>query len=235
MQKLKVGVLIFPKTTMLDAYAPHQMFAYVEQFETFIVAKTKDPLCADSGAILTANYDFNDCPDIDVLVVPGAADILDCMKDTATIDFLRKVGQKAQYVTSVCTGSLLLAEAGLLDGYKAATHWGYEDCLESYPEVTVVQDRVSIDRNRITAGGITAGIDYGLVVIGEVVGPDAAQTIQLIFQYDPKPPYTAGLPSTAPPKILQGVEPIISHFKGLGTGLLNFCQSHAERRTKAEA
>ena len=105
------------------------------------------------------------------------------------VDFIRNAGEKAEYVTSVCTGSLILAEAGLLDGYKAATHWGYRDVLKSYPGITHIDERVVIDRNRITGGGITAGLDFALTVIAEVIGEQAAHAMQLVFEYRPQPPF----------------------------------------------
>lgn len=227
MTKLNVGVFIYPKVTMLDAYAPHQIFSYVEQFNAFLFAKTKDPLVSDSGAILTANYGFDDCPPIDILVVAGAADALDTLKDKETIDFIREAGRNAKYVTSVCTGSLFLAEAGLLDGYRAATHWGWRDCLESYPDVTVVDERVTLDRNRITGGGITAGLDFAFTLIAEVVGEDVAQAMQLIFQYSPEPPFTAGLPETTPAHILKIVEPLVAQLKS--NGIVEYCQESNRR------
>ncbi|HSR63499.1 MAG TPA: DJ-1/PfpI family protein [Gammaproteobacteria bacterium] len=226
-EQLNVGVFIYPKVTMLDAYAPHQIFSYVDQFNTFLFAKDKEPLVSDSGAILTANYGFADCPSIDILVVAGAADTLDTLKDRKTIDFIRKAGRNAKYVTSVCTGSLFLAEAGLLDGYRAATHWGWKDCLECYPNVTVVDERVTIDGNRITGGGITAGLDFAFTVISEVVNEDVAQVLQLIFQYSPEPPFAAGLPETTPEHIRQMVDPIVAQLKS--NGIVEYCQKNNER------
>lgn len=227
MTKLNVGVFIYPKVTMLDAYGPHQIFSYVEQFNTFIFAKSKEPLVADSGAILVPNYGFDDCPDIDIMVISGAADPLDSLRDKETIDFIRKAGSKAKYVTSVCTGSLFLAEAGLLNGYKSATHWGWKDCLACYPGVTITDERVTIDRNRITGGGITAGLDYAFTLIGKVVNDDVAQAMQLIFQYSPEPPYLAGLPETTPEHVLKIVQPLVMQLKS--NGIVEFCQGNNQR------
>jgi cyclohexyl-isocyanide hydratase len=234
MTRLNVGIFIYPKITMLDAYAPHQVFSYVEQFHAFLFAKTTAPLVSDSGAILTANHGFDDCPPIDILVVPGAADILATLEDRETIDFLRRVGRTARYVTSVCTGALLLAEAGLLAGYKASTHWGWKDCLACYPGVTVVDDRVTIDRDRITGGGITAGLDFALTLIAEVAGADAAQAMQLIFEYAPRPPFpAAGHPATAPEAILRSVEPLVAHLKA--GGLADHCRRAGQRLAPPDA
>jgi cyclohexyl-isocyanide hydratase len=233
MTQLNVGVFIYPKVTMLDAYAPHQIFSYVEQLNTFLFAKSKKPLLSDSGAILTANYDFDDCPDIDILVIAGAADTLDVLKDKDTIDFIRKAGKNARYITSVCTGSLFLAEAGLLNGYKAATHWGWKDCLASYTEVTVVDERVCIDGNRITGGGITAGLDFAFNLISEVVNEDVAQAMQLIFQYSPEPPFTAGIPETTPEHIQKIVAPIVMQLKS--NGIVEYCQDNTKRPGKVSA
>jgi transcriptional regulator GlxA family with amidase domain len=234
MTRLNVGIFIYPKVTMLDAYAPHQVFSFVEQFHAFLFAKTTAPLVSDSGAILTANHGFDDCPAIDILVVPGAADTLETIQDRETIDFLHRAGRSARFVTSVCTGSLLLAEAGLLKGYKASTHWGWKDCLACYPDVTVVDDRVTIDRNRITGGGITAGLDFALTLIAEVVGADAAQAMQLIFEYAPQPPFpAAGHPGTAPEAVLRSVEPLIARLKA--NGLVDHCRRSGQRLAQADA
>jgi transcriptional regulator GlxA family with amidase domain len=228
MARVNVGIFIYPKVTMLDAYAPHQVFSFVEQFHAFLFAKTKEPLISDSGAILTPNHGFDDCPTIDILVVAGAADTLDTLRDRETIDFLRKVGQSATYVTSVCTGALLLAEAGLLQGHRASTHWGWKDCLACYPGVTVVDDRVTIDGNRITGGGITAGLDFAFTVIREVVGVDAAQALQLIFHYTPRPPFpAAGEPETAPEHVLKYVEPLLARIKS--NGIVEYCRDSSQR------
>ena len=205
MTKKKVGIFIFPHMTMMDAYAPLQFFAMVDEFETFTFAKTSEPLMSDSGALLTPHYGFDDCPDIDILVVAGGGNTLAQMQDGEVIDFIRTAGEKAEYVTSVCTGALILAEAGLLDGYRAATHWAYREVLDCYPGVQQMDERVCKDRNRITGGGITAGLDFAISVIAEVVNEPTAHVLQLMFEYRPAPPFNSGGPETAPDYAVQAV------------------------------
>lgn len=200
-----VGIFLFENMTMLDGFAPLQFFSFVERFDTFTFAKTEAPLRSDSGAVLTPDYGFANCPDVDVLVVPGGGDLLPQLEDRDSIGFLARTGNAARYVTSVCSGALLLAEAGLLEGYEAATHWGYTEILAAYPGVKVVDKRVCVDRNRITGGGVTAGIDFALTVIAEAASPLEAQALQLMFEYRPEPPFNAGSPDTAPPEIAASV------------------------------
>lgn len=200
--QLNVGILIFEDMTMLDGYAPLQMLAFVEQFNTFTFAREKQVVRSDCGAMLTPDYGFADCPAIDVLVVPGGGNVLPQMLDPVTQAFLKERGAAARYVTSVCTGALILAEAGLLDGFRATTHWGWIETLTAYPGIEVVDERVAVDRTRITGGGITAGLDFALTLIAEVVAPPVAQAIQLIFEYRPQPPFDTGSPQQAPAEIL---------------------------------
>lgn len=206
---LNVGIYLFENMTMLDGYAPLQIFSFVEQFNTFTFSKTGIPVKSDSGALLTPDYGFDSCPAIDILVVPGGGDLLAEMVDEKVIGFLQEKGAKAKYVTSVCTGALILAEAGLLNGYRATTHWAYVDQLAAFPNIEVVDERVAVDRNRISGGGITAGIDFALTVIAEVIAPEVAQTIQLIFEYRPQPPFNAGSPATAPKEIVAMVKGMV--------------------------
>lgn len=205
MSNLKVGIYLFENMTMLDGFAPLQFLSFVESFDTFTFAKESAPLRSDCGAVLTPDHGFSDCPALDVLVVPGGGDLLAQLEDSEAMAFLARTGTAARYVTSVCSGALLLAEAGLLEGYEAATHWGFTELLAAYPGVTVVDKRVCVDRNRITGGGVTAGIDFALTVIAEVASPVDAQALQLMFEYRPEPPFNAGSPDTAPPEIAAGV------------------------------
>jgi cyclohexyl-isocyanide hydratase len=209
-QPLNVGIYIFENMTMLDGYAPLQIFSFVEQFNTFTFAKEGDPVMSDCGALLTPNYGFDNCPGIDILVIPGGGNILGEMTDEKVIAFLQDRGPKAKYITSVCTGMLILAEAGLLDGYKATTHWAYIDQLAAFPNIEVVRERVVVDRNRITGGGITAGLDFAFTVIAEVIAPELAQTIQLVFEYRPQPPFNTGSPETAPKEMVNIVKGMVN-------------------------
>jgi transcriptional regulator GlxA family with amidase domain len=146
--------------------------------------------------------------------MPGGGNVLPEMTNPDLQAFLKRLAPEAKYITSVCTGALILAEAGLLDGYKATTHWGWIDALAGYPEIEVVDERVAVDRNRITGGGITAGLDFALTLIAEVVGPPAAQAVQLLFEYRPAPPYDSGSPDSAPPPIKEMVSGRLNQVRG---------------------
>ncbi len=209
-EAMKVGIYVFEGMTMLDGYAPLQILSFVEQFNTFTFTKDGKPVTSDCGAILTPDYGFDSCPDLDILVMPGGGNVFTEMSDPNVMAFLQGKGAQAKYITSVCTGSLILAESGLLDGYKATTHWASIDQLAKYPNIEVVDERVAVDRNRISGGGITAGIDFALTLISEVVGPEVAQTVQLIFEYRPQPPFNTGSPETAPKEIVDMVKGMVA-------------------------
>jgi cyclohexyl-isocyanide hydratase len=142
-----------------------------------------------------------DCPQLDVICVPGGPGQIDLMEDREIIDFVRRQGERARFVTSVCTGALVLGAAGLLRGYRAATHWTSMDNLEHLGAIPT-KTRVCIDRNRITGGGVTAGIDFALVVAKELSDRATAERIQLSMEYDPQPPFAAGSPDAAPAEVL---------------------------------
>ena len=148
---------------------------------------------------------FDSCPSLDVLCVPGGPGQVEMMQDTEVLEFLQRQGKTARFITSVCTGSLILAAAGLLQGYRAACHWAFRDQLAMLG-VEVGTERVVVDRNRITGGGVTAGIDFGLVLAGMLCGEETAKTLQLLMEYNPAPPFNAGSPENAGVVLVENVK-----------------------------
>ena len=217
-----VGIFIFPNMTVLDSYGPQQIFGFVEGFNTFSFGKTADVVVTDTKVKIIPDYSFATCPKIDILVVPGGGDPSPQMKDPEVIAFLQKVGAEAEYITSVCSGSLILAEAGLLDGYKAITHWAFKDYLKSYENIEVVEQRVVVDRGRITGGGVTAGIDFALTVVGEVMGKELGAILELLFEYNPQPPFKTGSDKLAPPELIQAAK---TQIDGVSQGVKEFIES----------
>jgi cyclohexyl-isocyanide hydratase len=192
-----VGMLLYPKFTLLDLAGPQSALGL--HGTTLLLSKTPDPVPTDSGVSLNPTTLFADCPrDLDVLFVPGGFGTNEAMKDQETVAFLARVGATARYVTSVCSGSLLLGVAGLLDGYRAATHWACYEALEA-TGAEAARARVVVDRNRITGGGVTAGIDFGLTLLAGLRDEQTAKMTQLAMEYDPEPPYDTGTPTAAGP------------------------------------
>ena len=198
---LHVGFLLFPRLTQLDLTGPYEIFHRVPGATVHLAWKDLAPVRTEGGFGLLPTTTLEDCPPLDVLVVPGGFGQVDLMRDEPTIAFLRRQAAHARYVTAVCTGSLLLGAAGLLDGYRATTHWGYVELLPKFGAIPSA-GRVVRDRNRITAGGVTAGIDFALTVVAELIGEDVARTIQLAVEYDPAPPFDAGSPQRAAPAVV---------------------------------
>ncbi|PQO94308.1 thiamine biosynthesis protein ThiJ [Massilia phosphatilytica] len=198
---LHIGFLLFPRVTQLDLTGPAQILSRVPGARTHLVWKTRDPVPTDVGFTINPTTTFDDCPQLDVLCVPGGFGIEDLFGDTATLAFLRHQGAHARYVTSVCNGSLVLGAAGLLDGYRSACHWIWLPFLARFGAVPVAE-RIVRDRNRISGGGVTAGIDFGLALAAELAGEDVARTIQLALEYDPQPPFDAGSPEGAGPDLV---------------------------------
>ncbi len=190
--------LIYPGFTTLDLIGALQPLSQIPGSKTEIVARTPGANPTDSGATLMADATFETASaSPDVLLVPGGGSpTIDTMEDTATMDFLAKQGETAGWIVAVCTGSLLLGKAGLLKGYKAASHWAVIDELGIFG-ATPVHERVVIDRNRCTGGGVTAGVDIGLTIAGILAGEDMARVIELILEYNPAPPFGTGHPSIA--------------------------------------
>ena len=198
---LQIGLVIFPKVTQLDLTGPLQVFSSVPGAKVHLIWKRIEPVASDSVLTLTPTTNFADCPQLDVICVPGGSGTDDMVNDAEMLDFLRRQAKSAKYITSVCTGSLVLGAAGLLKGYRAATHWSAMDLLGAFG-ATPTRTRVCVDRNRITGGGVTAGIDFALTLVSILVDRPTAEMIQLRLEYNPAPPFNSGSPDTAPADVL---------------------------------
>jgi cyclohexyl-isocyanide hydratase len=201
---LQIGLLVFPKVTQLDLTGPVQVFSSMPGAAVHLVWKRIEPVQSDSVLVLTPTTTLADCPQLDVICVPGGVGSDDLLNDEEVLAFLRRQAAGAKFVTSVCTGSLVLGAAGLLRGYRAATHWTAMDNLKAFG-ATPTKSRVCIDRNRVTGGGVTAGIDFALALIAELRGPRVAEMVQLGLEYAPQPPFDSGRPDTAPAEVLEAV------------------------------
>lgn len=205
---ITIGFLLFPDMTNLDFAGPFEVFSQVPGAKVHLVAKSINAVTADKGLRLLPDTTFADCPQLDVLCVPGGPHVDFLFSDTETLSFLKKQGDGAKYVTSVCTGSLILGAAGLLEGYKATSHWTSVDMLSHFGAVAT-KGRAVKDRNRITGGGVTAGIDFAISVAAELVGEQVAKMIQLGLEYNPAPPFVGGHPDVAEPEIVTAVGTIM--------------------------
>jgi cyclohexyl-isocyanide hydratase len=197
----QIGLLVFPQVTQLDLTGPLQVFSSAPDTEVHLVWKKIEPVRSDSVLTLTPTCTFADCPQLDVICVPGGYGTDDLLGDDEVLEFLRKQAAGAKYVTSVCTGSVVLGAAGLLQGYRAATHWSARDALAPFG-ATLSEERVCVDRNRVTGGGITAGIDFALTLVSLLIDRRTAEMVQLRMEYNPAPPFTSGSPDTAPAEVL---------------------------------
>jgi transcriptional regulator GlxA family with amidase domain len=213
-----VGMYIWNGMTALDAIGPQNILGFVPDFDVVTVAKSPEVVVTDTKLRIVPDHDLASCPPVDILVVGGGIDPSTQMTDDDVMEWMRTTGASAEYVTSVCTGALILAEAGLLDGYRATTHWAYRKQLATYA-VEVVDDRVVTDRNRITGGGVTAGIDFALAIVSEVVGGEVAAALQLMGEYDPQPPTPFGNPASAPPELVAAVR---AQFEAMSPALTEF-------------
>jgi cyclohexyl-isocyanide hydratase len=198
---MRFGILVFPYVQQLDLTGPYEVFASARDAEVFLIWKDRQPLTASTGLTLTPTMTFEDCPPLDVLCVPGGGGVNPLLEDAAVLDFLRRRAAEVRCLTSVCTGSLVLGAAGLLQGRKATSHWNAHDLLARFGAIPT-EGRIVQDGNLITAGGVTSGIDFGLAVIAALCGRDEAETIQLAMEYAPEPPFDSGTPRTARAEIL---------------------------------
>lgn len=208
MSEFNVGFVIFPGITQLDFTGPFEVLCRLAtppslttpskypQAKTHVIAKTLQPVVSDRGLGIMPSCSFETCPPLDLICVPGGAGVVEALCDAETVDFIRRQGRRAAYVTSVCMGAFLLGAAGLLKGRRAATHWAYVDLL---PLVGARHEkgRIVRDGNVFTSGGVTSGIDFAFHIVAEIAGPEVAQAIQLGIEYDPSPPFDAGHPDKA--------------------------------------
>lgn len=201
---MNIGMLLYPGLTQLDLTGPFEVFHRIAGATVHLVWKNLEPVRADSGLRILPTTTFADCPPVDIVMVPGGFGQVALMQDEEVLGWLRTQGKGAKWVTSVCTGALVLGAAGLLDGYKATSHWAFTDLLADFG-ATYTPGRVVIDRNRITGGGVTAGIDFGLVLVAQIAGEQAAKAIQLGLEYNPAPPFEGGHPDIAEPAIVAAV------------------------------
>jgi cyclohexyl-isocyanide hydratase len=205
MSPFHIGFVIFPELTQLDFTGPLQVLARLPASVVHIAAKSDAPVPSDCGLGLVPTCTFATCPPLDLICVPGGSTgVARAIADRETIDFVRRQAGAAKYITSVCTGAFVLGAAGLLKGRRATTHWAYTDLLPLLG-ATHEKARIVKDGNVITAGGVTAGIDFGLAIVAELAGQAVAQSIQLGIEYDPAPPFDCGHPDRAPEAIKAGL------------------------------
>jgi cyclohexyl-isocyanide hydratase len=204
--RLKIAMLVHPMMVMQDLIGPLTVFNLM-RCEIHLVWKNLEPVMTEVGLPVMPTTVFADCPDhLDILFAPGGLDgSVAIMDDPEVLTFLREQGKTARYITSDCTGSLVLGAAGLLRGYKATSHWSVRDEPLALMGATPTHERVVIDRNRITGGGVTAGIDFGLTLAAILRGEESAKTIQLVIEYAPAPPFDSGTPETAPKPIYEAL------------------------------
>jgi cyclohexyl-isocyanide hydratase len=220
---LSVGILLFEGVTQLDLTGPYEVLARMPNTRVSLLASSVKPVRSEWGLTITPDLAFADAPQLDVICVPGGWGVNARLTDEKLLDFLRAQGERARYVTSVCSGALLLGAAGLLRGYRATTHWMSLDLLELFG-ATPVAERVVRDRNRITGAGVTAGIDFSLVLASELFGVAVAQEIQLAIEYQPSPPFDSGSPRTAPVAVREAVsrasESSLAHRRAIIDGIM---------------
>ena len=198
----RIGLLLFPDITQLDMTGPYEVFTKFPEAEVHLVWKSLDPVTANGGMRIMPTTTFAACPQLDLVCVPGGPGMNALLNDEETLAFLQGQARRARYVTSVCTGALVLGAAGLLKGKRAATHWMSRDMLKAFGAMPVAE-RVVVDGNVITGGGVTAGIDFALTVAADAFGEDLAKAIQLGIEYDPQPPFAAGSPEGAGTAIVE--------------------------------
>jgi transcriptional regulator GlxA family with amidase domain len=198
-----IGFVLYPRFTALDFIGPYEVLSRLPGHRSVVIAESNEAVPAEQGPVaVTPEFTFENAPPLDVVLVPGGPGQLAQMGNEKIRAFLRATEEHATLVTSVCTGALILGDAGLLDGKRATTHWLAYDALEGLG-ATPVAERIVRDGNVITAAGVSAGIDLGLLLAAEIAGEEIAKAIQLGIEYDPQPPFDAGSPAKAPAQLVE--------------------------------
>ena len=213
---VNIGFLVYPGVFQLDVMAAYQILSFPPNAKIHLIWKNLTPIISNENLIVTPTTTLDNCPQLDVICVPGGGmGQVEIMSDREILNFLQQQGTTAKYITSVCTGSMILAAANLLQGYKATCHWAFREQLAML-EVEVIPERVVIDRNRITGAGVTSGIDFGLTLVSLIWGESMAKMAQLMMEYDPQPPFNAGTPEKAEKEVVYSLiqvgKPLIDVF-----------------------
>ena len=223
---MKTGILIFKDIDQLDCTGPFEVLSRVPNMTIDFIGYTKEPIRDMKGLQLQPSVDYEEARDIDILVIPGGYGQYELMSHEPTIQFLQKIYPHTKFLMTVCTGTLLAGVAGLLEGYKATTHWTSHHLL-GYLGITPVKERYVVDRNVVSTAGVTGGIDGALILASLVAGPEVAQQIQLYMEYDPKPPFNSGYPSKAPKSVL---DTVTNNAKSITDKREIACQNYAKHK-----
>ena len=202
---MQIAIVLYPGVTALDAVGPYEVLRMIPESEIRFVSHQPGPITTDSRVLeLGATHSYADTPSPDIVLVPGsAANTSTAMADAALIQWLQRVNLNSQWVTSVCSGALVLAAAGILKGHPATTHWAAQDLLKSFGATAQRDQRIVRSGKIVTAAGVSAGIDLGLWLVGEICGSERAEVVQLLIEYDPQPPFNAGHPDKASKKVFE--------------------------------
>jgi transcriptional regulator GlxA family with amidase domain len=205
---MKIAILIFDKLTALDAIGPYEVLRSVPGWEVKFVGPEKGPVRTDSGALgISADFSLDEVSEADIVLVPGGEGNRPLLQDEAVLSWLRRIDEGTKWTTSVCTGSLVLGAAGLLEGKRATSHWAFLEQLRDFG-ADPVGGRYVQDGKVVTAAGVSAGIDMALHLVGQEAGPEVAQAVQLGIEYDPQPPFDAGSPAKAPDALVELVNAV---------------------------
>ena len=202
---IKAGFFIFNEMQLLDFAAPYDEFCSTPEIEVSLISESLKPITTTSGLSFSPDHDISTILALDVLCIPGGNGVNRFLNNEPVLEFFRKETNEVRFLTSICTGSLILGASGLLKGRKATTHWSAMEFLPLFGAIPV-EDRVVVDGHIITAGGITAGIDFGLVIIAKLLGQNTAKKTQLLMQYDPEPPFDCGTPEKAPKALVEQLQ-----------------------------